>query len=277
MDTKTVYPQGMKETVQTKPEKITPFQLALLVLSILVLLALVLDTLVPLHREVSTIIQTLDTVVCVLFFTDFIVRFRRAESKREFMRWGWIDLLACIPNVDLLRFGRMVRVLRIIRLLRGIRVGQRVISVLLQNKPKSAFASVMLTTILLVTFSSIAVLIAEQGPESNIKSADDAIWWSVTTITTVGYGDRYPTSIEGRVIAMVLMLSGVGLFGTLSGLVASLFLGSRQDESAELKEILHRLQQLDARLMASPPSQSLSAQNPNRDEPRMDPLGSVTP
>jgi voltage-gated potassium channel len=146
----------MKEPAQAQAEEITPFQLALLVLSVLVLVALIADTLAPVNREVSTIIQTLDTVVCVLFFTDFVIRFRRAKSKREFMRWGWIDLIACIPNIDLLRFGRMVRLLRIIRLLRGLRFGHRVLSILLQNKPKSAFASVMLTTILLVTCSSIA-------------------------------------------------------------------------------------------------------------------------
>jgi len=226
----------MKEPAQIQTEKVTPFQLALLILSILVLLALVVDTVAPVNREVSTIIQTLDTVVCALFFMDFAIRFRRAKTKSEFMRWGWIDLIACVPNIDLLRFGRTLRVLRIIRLLRGLRAGHRVLSILLQNKPKSAFASVMLTTILLVTFSSIAILIAEQGAVSNIKSADDAIWWSVTTITMVGYGDKYPTSMEGRVIAMVLMLSGVGLFGTLSGLVASFFLGSREEESVELKQ-----------------------------------------
>lgn len=245
-------PLHMKQTTQNHTEKITPFQLALFVLSILVLLALVVDTLAPVNREVSTIIQTLDIIVCVLFFTDFLIRFRRAESKKEFMKWGWIDLIASIPNVDILRVGRMVRVLRIIRLLRGLRVGHRVVSIVLQNKPKSAFASVMLTTILLITFCSIAILIAEQGSEANIKSADDAIWWSVTTITTVGYGDRYPVSTEGRVIAMVLMMSGVGLFGTLSGLVASFFLGAREEESAELKLILERLQELDDRLKTSP-------------------------
>ncbi len=111
-----------------------------------------------------------------------------------------------------------------------------------QNKPKSAFASVILTVILLVTFSSIAMLIAEDHAEANIKTADDAIWWSVTTITTVGYGDKYPTTTEGRIIAMVLMLSGVGLFGTLSGLVASFFLGNQ--EAAEQAAVMAKLKEL---------------------------------
>jgi voltage-gated potassium channel len=248
--------QRMKKCVEEPPERITPFQLALLILSILVLLALLVDTLAPVSQEVSTVIQTLDTVVCILFFTDFLIRFRSAKDKWKFMKWGWIDIIASIPNVDILRVGRMVRVLRVIRLLRGLRAGHRVISIILQNKPKSAFASVILTVILLIAFSSIAILLAEQGPEANIKSAEDAIWWSVTTITTVGYGDRYPTSMEGRVVAMVLMLSGVGLFGTLSGLVASFFLGTRQGESADLKQIHARLQELDERLKSSRPPSS---------------------
>lgn len=238
------------ETPESQPaEKLSIFQLALLILSILVLLSLIADAIAPVPPEVSTIIQTLDLVSCFLFFVDFVIRFWRAESKLAFMRWGWIDLLACIPNVDLLRVGRLARVLRIIRLLRGVRIGHRIISLILQNKPKSAFASVLLTSMLLVTFSSIAILIAEVGPEVNIRSAEDAIWWSVTTMTTVGYGDKYPTTTEGRVIAMVLMFAGVGLFGTLSGLVASFFLGKQEADSEELRKVLARLDDLEGKLV----------------------------
>ena len=229
-------------------ERISVFQLVLLVLSLVVLGALVIDTVAPVSREVSTILQILDTIACALFFIDFDIRFWRAESKASFMKWGWIDLVACIPNIDFLRAGRLIRVLRVIRLLRGVRIGHRVISLVLQNKPKSVFAAVFLTTLLLITFSSLSILIVEEGPGAKIKTANDAIWWSVTTITTVGYGDIYPLTMEGRVIAMVLMFSGVGLFGTLSGLVASLFLGAREEESAELKEILARFRAIEDKL-----------------------------
>ena len=163
------------------------------------------------------------------------------------MKWGWIDLLACIPNIDALRIGRMVRVLRILRLLRGVRIGHRVISLILRNKPKSAFASVLLTSLLLGTFSSIAILIAEDEPEANIKTAEDAIWWSVTTMTTVGYGDKYPVTTEVRIIAAVVMCAGVGLFGTLSGLVASFFLGKPEAKS-EMQEVSERLKRIEERL-----------------------------
>jgi voltage-gated potassium channel len=195
----------------TAQEKITTFQLCLLVLSLAAVVALLVDAVAELPREVSRTVQIGDTVVCILLLLDFLNRFRRAPSKGEFMRVGWIDLVACIPSVDFLRAGRMFRVFRIIRLLRGIRVGLRVVQLFRENRTRSALASAVTTVILLVGFSSAAILIAENRPDSNIKTAEDAIWWSVTTITTVGYGDRFPVTLEGRIIAMILMLCGVGL------------------------------------------------------------------
>lgn len=232
------------------PEKLTVFHLLMLVLSIVVLCAILVDTFAPVPPDISRLLQTLDAAVCVLFFVDFAVRFWRAESKAKFMKWGWIDLIACIPNIDALRFGRLVNLLRVIRLLRGVRVWHRLVSVILRNKPQTAFASVLLSIILLITFSSVGILLAERAPEANIKSANDALWWSVTTITTVGYGDKYPVTMPGRAIAMVLMLSGIGLFGMLSGLIASLLLRQKRDQepAPEIQEILRRLENLSKQL-----------------------------
>lgn len=211
--------------------------------------ALLIDAVAPLPREVSRTVQFGDTAVCALLFVDFINRFRKAESKNQFMRLGWIDLIACIPNVDFLRAGRLVRILRIVRLLRGLRAGQRVLQLFRENRPKNALASALTIMILLVAFASAGILIAEDDPQSNIKTAEDAIWWSVTTITTVGYGDRYPLTLEGRLIAMVLMLCGVGLFGVLSGFVASLLLGKENaEDNAEQKELRERLKRIEEKL-----------------------------
>jgi voltage-gated potassium channel len=124
-------------------ERVSVFQVCLLVLSLVAVVALLVDAIAPLPREVSRTVQTGDTFVCALLFADFVNRFRKAESKRAFMRAGWIDLVACIPNVDFLRAGRLVRVLRIIRLLRGLRAGQRMIELFRENRPKSALASAL--------------------------------------------------------------------------------------------------------------------------------------
>ncbi len=218
------------------------FQLCLIVLSLVVLGALVADNVFVLPGEISRILHFVDNTVCVVFLVDFILRFRAAPSKLQFMKWGWIDLLASIPSLDSLRWGRAVRFFRLLRLLRGLRSLQRLFSILFAHRTRGGVTSVALISFLVVTFSSIGILVCERGPGTNIQSAEDAVWWSISTITTVGYGDRYPVTTAGRVVAACVMVIGVGLFGTLSGLVASLFLGKEEEkieteESAILTEV----------------------------------------
>ena len=98
------------------------------------------------------------------------------------------------------------------------------------NKAKGALASVFILAILLLLSSSIAILQVETDPRSNIKTAEDALWWSYTTITTVGYGDLYPVTAEGRLIAIVVMTFGVGLFGTFTAYIASVFVKPKEEK-----------------------------------------------
>lgn len=232
------------------PEKIGLFQIVILILSIIVLIALGADTVIPMSSQVSDVLQILDTLVCALLFVDFCIRFYKAQFKLLFLKWGWIDLIASIPNLPILRVGRLVRILRIIRLLRAIRATQKISFVLLKSKFQTGVTSVLLTSFLLIIFCSIAILICEQqDPKANIKTAGDAIWWSVTTITTVGYGDKVPVTTEGRIVAMILMISGIGLFGMLSGLAASFFVGPRQKNIVqEENKILARLEKLEEKI-----------------------------
>jgi voltage-gated potassium channel len=223
-----------------------PYALFMLVLSVFALAALAVGTLVPLAPETRAVLQYADTAVCVLFFDDFLVSLARAEHRgRYFLRWGWLDLLSSIPAVDALRWGRAARILRILRLLRGVRAAKVVSDFLLRKRAQSAFLTALLFSFLLVTTAAIAVLQLETAPEANIRTAEDALWWAAATITTVGYGDRYPVSSEGRIVAVLLMTAGVGLFGTFSGLVASWFLrpGEARQES-EMDELLAEVREL---------------------------------
>jgi len=231
-------------------EKVGLFQIVILILSVVVLAALAADTVLKLPAEVSDILQVLDTAVCVLLLTDFVMRFRRARSKWQFMKWGWIDLLASIPNIPILRIGRFVRILRVLQLIRAIRASQKISQLLMRNRMQTGVASVAVTSFLLVMFCSVAILLCEQqDPNANIKSSGDALWWSVTTITTVGYGDRYPVTTQGRVVAALLMFSGIGLFGVLSGLGASYFLGAKHENvMKEEDKILARLEKLEEKI-----------------------------
>jgi voltage-gated potassium channel len=218
-------------------EQVGPFQFAILVLSVLSLGAIAADALLPLPPEISRLLQWVDLLACGAFFIDFVVRFRLAESKLAFMKWGWIDLLASVPNVEALRVGRFVRLLRLLRLLRGVRSLPRLVGVLFGGGQRGGVASVGMIMFLLIVLSSVGVLWFERVDGANIRTAGDALWWSVTTVTTVGYGDRYPVTAGGRTIAAGLMVAGVGLFGALSGIVASLFLGQRAEQDAMLVEL----------------------------------------
>ncbi len=92
-----------------------PFQFVIVVLSLFVLGMLAVEVFVEVPPELSRIFRWIDTAVCFVFLADFIVRFSRAESELGYMKWGWIDLLASIPQIEALRWARLFRIFRILR------------------------------------------------------------------------------------------------------------------------------------------------------------------
>lgn len=231
-------------------EQLTLWQLVILALSIYVLVALFVETVFKLSPDISRLLQISDTGICFVFIADFFARLFRADNKLVFLKWGWIDLVSSIPMIDVFRWGRLVRVIRILRILRAVRSTKLLLTYFFMQRAKSAFASALLISFTLIIFSSIAILNVEDRPDSNIKGGEDAIWWTVVTITTVGYGDRYPVTPEGRILGALLMTAGVGLFGTFTGYVASWFLGfgQQQKEANEQQSVAARLDRIEKML-----------------------------
>jgi len=206
----------------------------IIILSIYVLFALLIDTFFKLPTEISRLLFTIDNGICFIFIFDFSIRFYRAEHKLKFMKWGWIDLISSIPSVDILRAGRLIRLIRLLRVLRTFRSTRVLINHIFKSKIKGTMTTVSIITLLIIISSSISILIVENAPESNIKTAEDALWWAMVTVTTVGYGDKFPVTTDGRIIAVVLMISGVGLFGVFTGYISSIFVNERQKEEKDL-------------------------------------------
>jgi len=96
--------------------------------------------------------------------------------------------------------------------------------------------AISVISVLIIIFSSISILIVETAPESNIKSSEDALWWTMETITTVGYGDKFPVTSEGRLIGVIVMIVGVGLFGTFTGYIATIFTQEKKLENESIKK-----------------------------------------
>lgn len=221
----------------------------MLLLSVYVLAVLLAETAFVLPPEVSRLLSAVDMVVCGVFAADFFIQLKAAKRKRDYLKWGWIDLVSSIPNLPFLRIGRVARIVRIIRLLRGVRSTRVIVVHLFENRARGTLATVALITFVLIVFSSIAVLNVETAPDSTIRTAEDALWWSLATVTTVGYGDVYPKTTVGHMVAGVLMIAGIALFGTFTATVASFFVqqDSRQEDQ-KLDTVLLKLDVISERM-----------------------------
>lgn len=234
---------------QSKPQGLSAWQCLMLFMSVYVLVVLMLEAVFSLPAEVSRLLDAVDLAVCAVFAADFFIQLKAADRKWTYLKWGWIDLVSSVPSLPFLRIGRVARIVRIVRLLRGVRSTRVIITHLFENRAKGTFATVALITFVVLVFSSIAVLNVETAPDSTIKTAEDALWWSLATVTTVGYGDVYPKTTVGHIVAGFLMIAGVALFGTFTATVASLFVqqDSRQ-EDVKIDAVLRKLDALSERL-----------------------------
>jgi voltage-gated potassium channel len=163
----------------------------------------------------------------VVFLIDFVLNLTRSDSKREYFvgRRGWLDLLGSIPAFEffkytaLFRLARLSRLARITRLLRGENKKQLVDDVLRHRGQYAAFITILAALMVLTIGSAMVLQFEGRSANGNITTGGDALWWSVVTITTVGYGDEYPVTAAGRITAVFVMFAGVGIIGALASIL----------------------------------------------------------
>jgi voltage-gated potassium channel len=195
------------------------YQVFMLVLSVFALLALSVQLLGDADAETTVVLSYVDLIVCAIFFVDFLVSLWKAPSRMHYLRtWGWIDLISSIPVIDAARWARIGRILRIIRILRAMKIAGGFFG---RRRAENSVLAALLAVVVLVTLCSMLMVVLEKSPGSTITSAETAVWWALATITTVGYGDVAPVTSEGRIVAAALMVAGVGVFSTLSGVLAA--------------------------------------------------------
>ena len=226
----------------TKPRKHSnAYNIFILVLTVLSLAVMVV-MLLPISDATLQLLSVYDNLICVIFLVDFFLNLRAASKKSDYFikERGWLDLLGSIPSLGLLtnvgklaglfRLARLSRFARITRLLRGENK-KALVKDVLENRSRYALFITILLTILVLTVASVLVLQFEsQSPDGNISTGGDALWYAIVTITTVGYGDRYPVTLAGRITAMFIMFMGVGIIGALASILASLLVGGSPPE-----------------------------------------------
>lgn len=223
----------MAQETNTTARHSTSYNIFILVLTVLSLLIMVW-MLLPVTEQTLRLLQFYDNLIAFIFLYDFISNLRASPKKSDYFirERGWLDLLGSIPSLGISRYGgllrlaRLSRLARIFRLLRG-KNKEALVKDVIENRSRYTVFVTLLLTILVLSIGSVLVLQFEtKSPDSNIASGWDSFWYSIVTITTVGYGDRYPVTVGGRITAMFIMFMGVGIIGALASILSSLLVGS---------------------------------------------------
>lgn len=154
------------------------------------------------------------------FATDLFANIVNAKDKKSYIRKHPLEVMAVF-----------LPFLRPLRLLRLLSFGSMVLSKVSVGRSVNISFKVALTSFFLAYVAAVQITIIERPLQSsNIKTFGDGFWWALTTVTTVGYGDKFPVSTEGRFIAFCLMLLGISLLGVLTATVAAWFVRMSQDD-----------------------------------------------
>jgi len=180
----------------------------------------------PMSQNMERWINWIQWFVWFVFALDILVGIVTASSRKKYLKTHPLEIL-CVA----------LPALRPLRLLRLISIGSLVIHKVAVGRQFAIAVKVFLFSILLSYIAAVQITISERSvPTSNIKSFGDGLWWAITTVTTVGYGDKYPTTFEGRVLAVLLMLTGISLMGVITASVAAWFVKMSQVESETTRE-----------------------------------------
>lgn len=184
-------------------------------------------------------------VIYAVFFIDLMIRLAKAEDKKKFLKRNYMDILALLPihGVFLFPVGTADNVLSVLGLIRIIAFLSRPLRKLRKFYNTNGFKYVVFATVMTIITGGVLIHYAEG------MAYGDGIWWAFVTATTVGYGDISPDTTYGRLIAMALMLVGIGLIGSLTSTLTSFFLSHHKKRASDpvlsaVKDELERFDEL---------------------------------
>jgi voltage-gated potassium channel len=207
-------------------------------------------TIVEVNGQEGASFQVADWTIWSVFAVEYILALALAENRRRYVFSAWLPLLVVVISFPLLpsvfAVIRLARLIRLLRLVRLIAFGARLVPALRLTIGRRGLVYVLALFLLLIVMAgAIMSLVEPQTVKGNLW---DGMWWAVVTATTVGYGDIAPTSPLGRLVAVALMLFGIGLTATLAASVAAYFVKADQS-STDLTEVAARLQRLETLLV----------------------------
>jgi len=214
------------------------YEVVMMILALFVAVILYIEFTQTLTASQQVLLHRFDLGILLIFAADYFIRFYLAKNKLEFFKNNIFDLIAIIPFDMTFRAARLTRLTRIGRLFRLLRISTLLTKRLttpLGILRTNGLGKVLFVSGCLVLTGAVGIYLLEPG----ITTFGDSLWWSIVTTTTVGYGDISPASTGGRIIAIILMLVGIGTLGMLTGSIATFFLGGNDKEEDEIKALIH--------------------------------------
>jgi voltage-gated potassium channel Kch len=219
----------------------TIYQMFIGTVTLIALALMVVYYLVPLPDTVRQVLYILDSLLTPILLYDFFAHVFYARNRIKYLiTYGWLDLLGAIPGVPALRLARIPSLIALLRELRDSTPTETRM-VARQRLAESTLLAVALIVIVVVTAGSILIVLVEAPVDgSNIKTGSDAVWWSVVTVSTVGYGDRFPVTNTGRLLGTFMIVMGVSLFSVLTSYIATQFMARRRVSGPSETELLRQ-------------------------------------
>lgn len=241
---------------QTARREITVvYRVFISAVTILALVVAVAYYALPGPDEVRQVLYIIDSLYAFILLGDVFYSAYCAPNRLRYLATvGWLNVLGSIPGFPFLRAARLPSLAHTVRQLR-----RESLKELLKDARQQLASSTLFSTILIVmfvlTFGSMAIVMLERdSPGANIVTGEDAVWWSIVTVATVGYGDRFPTTAPGRLVGAAMIVVGVSLFSVLTSFIATTFVARRQSDDRHTD--LDTLQADLARMIAAQQRQS---------------------
>jgi voltage-gated potassium channel len=212
--------------------------------------SLILASYKEIYAKYELSFEYLELFSVMIFSTEYILRFWTADldfdegtpfSKRakfSLSAFGLIDLLAILPFYLPLFFPfdlRVLRILRLFRLLRILKLGRlskslKTITSVLKESKSELSITLFVAFILMILSSTLMYYVENEAQPDKFENIGLSLWWSVATLTTVGYGDIYPITGLGKVLSSIIAIIGIGFVALPTGIISSAFIGSMQSE-----------------------------------------------